>query len=281
MRLSLIFVCLLTACSTLGNSNTSPLVVSPTNTNASNQLIDRVRVPVGYQRLKPPTGSFANWLQHLKLKPGTPAVHLFDGSLKRNQSAHVAVVDIDTGTTDLQQCADAVMRLRAEYLFSSGKKSKIAFNFTSGFRCDFAKWAEGYRPEVTGNTVRWVKTASTDGSYKSFREYLIPVFTYAGTASLSQELKPVSNTREIEIGDVFIQGGFPGHAVIVVDVATHQQTKERLFLLAQSYMPAQEIHLLRNPTNNQLNPWYSANFQGNVETPEWTFPPGSLKRFGE
>lgn len=280
MRLPLILVCLLTACSTLGKPNTSPLVVSPTSTHASNQLIDRVRVPSGYQRLKSPAGSFATWLQHIRLKPGTPAVHLFDGSLKKNQSAHVAVIDIDTGNTDLQQCADAVMRLRAEYLFSSGKKSEIAFNFTSGFRCDFAKWAEGYRPEVTANTVRWVKTASTDASYKSFREYLIPVFTYAGTASLSQELKPVADTRDIQIGDVFIKGGFPGHAVIVVDVATHQQTKERLFLLAQSYMPAQEIHILRNPTNDQLSPWYSANFQGNLETPEWTFPPGSLKRFG-
>ncbi|HMZ78152.1 MAG TPA: DUF4846 domain-containing protein [Acidobacteriota bacterium] len=281
MRFPLILVCLLTACSTLGSPTTPPLVVSPTNANASNQLIDRIRVPAGYQRLKPPSGSFATWLQHLQLKPGTPAVHLFDGSLKKNQSAHVAVIDMDTGDTDLQQCADAVMRLRAEYLFSSGKKSEIGFNFTSGFRCDFAKWAEGYRPEVTGNNVRWVKTASVDASYKSFREYLIPVFTYAGTASLSQELKPVSTIQEVEIGDVFIQGGFPGHAVIVVDVALHQQTKDRLFLLAQSYMPAQEIHILRNPTNDQLSPWYSANAQGNLETPEWTFPPGSLKRFGE
>ena len=178
MRFLLILLCLLTACSTLGSPNTPPLVVSPASPTASNQLIDRVRVPAGYQRLTPPSGSFASWLQHLKLKTGTPAVHLFDGSLKKNQSAHVAVIDMDTGDTDLQQCADAVMRLRAEYLFSSGKKSDIAFHFTSGFRCDFAKWADGYRPQVTGNQVTWVKTASVDASYQSFRAYLIQIFTY-------------------------------------------------------------------------------------------------------
>ena len=64
------------------------------------------------------------------------------------------------------------------------------------------------------------------------------VFSYAGTASLSRELAPV-NYQDMKIGDVFIQGGHPGHAVIVVDIAVHPKTKKKVFLLAQSYMPAQ------------------------------------------
>ena len=78
-------------------------------------------------------------------------------------------------------------------------------------------------------------------------------------------------------GDVFVEGGFPGHAVIVLDVAENAHG-ERLFLLAQSYMPAQDMHVLRAP-GCQHKPWYSAAFKGNLETPEWTFERGDLRKF--
>lgn len=45
-----------------------------------------------------------------------------------------AVIDIDVEKRDLQQCADAVMRLRAEWLWSIGTKDRIAFNYTGGGR---------------------------------------------------------------------------------------------------------------------------------------------------
>ena len=53
----------------------------------------------------------------------------------------------------------------------------------------------------------------------------------------------------MQIGDVFIKGGFPGHAVVVLDMAENDRTGQRVFLLAQSYMPAQDIHIMKNPTN--------------------------------
>lgn len=83
----------------------------------------------------------------------------------------------------------------------------------------------------------------------------------------------------MEPGDVFIQGGFPGPAVLVVDVAEDAKGR-RVFLLSQSYMPAQEIHVLKNP-NDPSNPWYSAEDSGDLETPEWVFKRKSLKRFSE
>lgn len=60
------------------------------------------------------------------------------------------------------------------------------------------------------------------------------VFMYAGTASLSKELRTVPYTS-LQAGDVFIKGGSPGHAVIVVDVAIHPKTKRKFFIGAKLY----------------------------------------------
>jgi hypothetical protein len=205
-------------------------------------------------------------------------VVLYNGRLKTNQEAHIAVINIDPGTKDLQQCADAVMRLRAEYLYSRQDFQNLHFNFTSGDTAEFTKWIQGFRPSVNGSSVRWNKTATTDDSYSSFRAYLNVVFTYAGTASLSQEMRKVTDVREIRAGDVFVQGGFPGHAVIVVDVAREARTGRRVFLLAQSFMPAQDIHILKNPAGGPLAPWYEPK-AGELRTPEWTFRSEHLRRF--
>ena len=62
---------------------------------------------------------------------------------------HLAVIDMDIGERDLQQCADAVIRLRAEYLYGTGQYDKIHFNFTSGFNAQYIKWMQGSRISVT------------------------------------------------------------------------------------------------------------------------------------
>jgi hypothetical protein len=246
---------------------------------ADDSVAARIAPPAGFEREPVVEGSFAEWLRNLPLKKGRPAVRLYNGNLKANQEAHAAVVDIDTGSKDLQQCADAVMRLRAEYLYSRSDFSGIHFNFTSGDAAQFLKWSEGFRPTVNGNRVSWGKTAPRDNSYASFRAYLNVVFTYAGSASLSKEMVRAASTRDVRAGDVFIEGGFPGHAVIVVDVAREPRTGRRVFLLAQSYMPAQDIHILKNPAGGALAPWYDANMGQTLKTPEWTFRAEHLKRF--
>lgn len=58
-------------------------------------------------------------------------------------------------------------------------------------------------------------------------------------------------------------------AVIVVDVAENARG-QRVFLLAQSFMPAQEIHVLRGPSGER-GPWYEARSDGALRTPEWPF----------
>ncbi|MBI5569938.1 MAG: DUF4846 domain-containing protein [Desulfomonile tiedjei] len=242
-------------------------------------IASRIATPEGFRRINVPYGSFADWLRHLPLKkPGT-AVLLHNGKLKPNQDAHFAVVDIDTGPRDLQQCADAIIRLRAEYLLSKGAHQDIQFRFTSGDRASWGRWESGYRPHIEGNKVTWAKSAREDSSYTGFRSYLDVVFTYAGTASLSRELTPRLNPFAIQIGDIFIRGGSPGHAVIVVDMAEHVRTGEKVFLLAQSYMPAQDMHVLKNPTDDDQSPWYRIPSGDVLETPEWRFDKTELKTF--
>jgi len=79
----------------------------------NNALINRIPTPSGYGREKVEKNSLADWLRHLPLKPEGTEVYYFNGSPKHNQNIHAAVIDMDTGKRDLQQCADAVMRLKA------------------------------------------------------------------------------------------------------------------------------------------------------------------------
>ena len=104
------------------------------------------------------------------------------------------------------------------------------------------------------------------------------VFSYAGTYSLQKELNQ-QKIQYLSIGDVFIQGGFPGHAVLIVDLAANPATGQKIFLLIQSYMPAQDIHILKNPGNSKWSPWFSVDFGEELVTPEWTFHRGDLRTF--
>jgi hypothetical protein len=171
------------------------------------------------------------------------------------------------------------MRFHAEYQFSISNINGIHFNYTNGTIIPFEKWTKGYRPIVKGNKVNWVKNASSSKSYETFKSYLWNIFNYAGSLSLSKELQSISTLNEIKIGDVFIVGGSPGHAVTVIDIGIHETTNEKIFLLCQSYMPAQEIHILKNFNNTTLSPWYSINFGEELKTPEWTFYKNNLMRF--
>lgn len=245
----------------------------------TNVLKDRVQLPDGFKRLSYNDDSFAYFLQHLILKPSGSKVHYYNGEPKHSQAHHLAVLDIDIGKRDLQQCADAIIRLRAEYLYHHKRYDDIQFHFTNGFLANYDRWKSGERIKVDGNQVSWYRTEKESNTYKSFRKYLDVVFSYAGTLSLSKELKskPIS---QLSIGDVFIQGGSPGHAVIIVDMAIHDKTGEKIFLMAQSYMPAQDVHIIKKNQNFIYGSWYTEKeIVTSIKTPEWTFYPKDLKSF--
>lgn len=238
---------------------------------------DRISVPDGYARMEADEGSFGEYLRMLPLKPHGSKIKLYNGETK-DTGSHAAVLDIDIGDRDLQQCADAVIRLRAEYLYGLKIYDKIHFNFTSGFTADFTTWMGGKGIKVDGNEARWVNNNSSSGEYSSFRKYLNMVFAYAGTLSLSKEMKKIPS-NEMRIGDAFIKGATPGHAVIILDMAKNEKTGEKIFIIAQSYMPAQEIHILKNPEREDISPWYSVDFGSKLVTPDWIFEANQLMRF--
>ena len=57
---------------------------------------------------------------------------------------------------------------------------------------------------------------------------------------------------------------------------------QKVFMLAQSYMPAQQTQVLVNRADKELSPWYSLDQvkkAGKMVTPQWTFELNELKRF--
>ena len=260
------------------------------NYDTANCISSRVPVPPpslkgaasGWEREPLEEGSFGRWLRYLPLKPGNPTLKLHDGRPKPDQATHWAIVDIDVGRLDLQQCADAIIRLRSEYLFSRGEMEKVHFNFASGDRVSFSDWARGRQPEVRGNRVGWKSVTAPGTSHESLLSYLQVIFNYANTASLRMEMEKPPAGACVMAGDVFIEPaakGLLGHAVIVADTATDRRTGKRAFLLLQSFTPAQEVELLVNGSNPSMSPWYPADFGGNLSTPQWDFEASDLRRF--
>lgn len=236
-----------------------------------NTVATRFNVPNGYIRKSYAEGTFGNYLQQLRLKPAGTFTKYYNGETKTNKVA-AAVIDISVGNSDLQQCADAIMRLRAEWLFSENRFDEIAFDLTNGFRMNYSEWKKGKRLNSACNG--WTNEGTASQTHEDFMNYMKKIFTYAGTLSLSKELQS-RNIDDLEAGDVFIKGGSPGHAVIVIDVAEGSEGK--IFMLAQSFMPAQDIEILKNPNNSSLSPWFKANEMGTLKTPEWAFDWAQLK----
>lgn len=241
------------------------------------KIIKDIPTPSDFKRTSTAEGNFAEYLRNLPLKQENSVVYLYNGQPKANQEAQYAVLQVDVGNGDLQQCADAIMRLKAEYNFARNEFDKIYFHFANGKKFKFIDYAEGYRVRVKNKKLVYGKFANKDYSYSSFRKYLNVVFNYANTSSLKHYDSYPLNSEEPEIGDILVQEKKPyGHAVIIVDKAFNSKN-EKVYLFAQSYMPAQEIHILRNLADPELSPWYKLDKEV-IYTPEWDFFKKDLAR---
>lgn len=238
----------------------------------------RIKLPKGYERVVYVEGTFQHYIQNYALKPFGAKVINYDGTPYGYQSGHVGVLELPVPDNGLQQCADALIRIRSEYLWQIDEKEKIGFNFTSGHYCSWTKYAEGYRPLIDGNRVTFSKTASENHSEENFYNYLNLIYMYSGTQSLHDELKPVNTIEDVEVGDMLIYPGFPGHVIMVVDKATNE-LGENLLIFAQGNTPAQSVHILKNPNDSNLNPWYRIAMGQYLEIPTYYFDEVKFVRF--
>lgn len=212
-------------------------------TNPHNySTVGEIPTPWGYERMRADDGGYAEYLRSLPLKGKGSKVKLYTGGNARLQSLAYAVVDLPLLSND-EQCADVCMRLRAEYLYNSGRYGKIHFQ------------------SVNGKTMRY----SGGRSRSAFERYLRNVYGAASTYSLKHEL-PNRSLADMQPGDVFVYAAGDhdlerkikskyGHAIMVVDVAVDKHGN-KAFLLAEGNTPARDIHILSNWKNPFASPWF-------------------------
>lgn len=254
-----------------GNTANTPIINPEGNT-----LSTRIATPAGYTRTEEAKDSLGAFIRNYGVKEDGAKVLLYDGSEKTNQAAQAAVFTLPLEARDLQQCADSVIRMYAEYFLATKQYDRMTFHFSDGFEASYSKWIQGYKIKVTGDNAAWVADSTCDSSYESFQEYMRLVFAYAGTYSLLSD-STETELSGLQIGDIFIKGGSPGHVVMVVDTCV-DENGNKAFLLAQGFMPAQEFHVLNNPLHAD-DPWYYTDEVAYpLDTPEYTFEEGSLRR---
>jgi hypothetical protein len=218
-----------------------------------------------------PTSAWQGWLQDLKETKGD--ILDFRGNRISNQSKHFALLSsFDVGSRDLQQCADALIRLRAEYLFAESKFDEISFRFTSGERFSYTDYLAGKRPAATSSRNAVYTVASSPNNHQSLRKYLDIVYTYTNTIALERDLKPASG---FAIGTIVVHGGSPGHCFIIIDETTNEKG-QKVYKLAESYMPAQTIYILKNAVDD--SPWHLLS-KDRITTASYDFRTFSLRKF--
>ncbi|MDR3207488.1 MAG: DUF4846 domain-containing protein [Oscillospiraceae bacterium] len=249
----------------------------PIKNPAGGTVSTRFNPPAGYARIELEPGGFGAYLRELPLKVDGAPVLLLGGQVRDGAPA-AATLRMEIAATDHQEGTDALIRLRAEYLYQSEQTDVISYHFLSGFACAFSKWSDGYRiRELDIRRVEWQQRAEPSATYGELLSYLNTLFLYANAASLSDELLRVSDPRP---GDVFVNSKSGG--VMIMDMAQNPADGEQVFLLAQSRIPTQEIYLLRNDSRPDISPWYDVNQAAALITAEggvfaWT----DLGRFDE
>ncbi|MCA9628334.1 MAG: hypothetical protein KC766_11735 [Myxococcales bacterium] len=241
-----------------------PWLVEHPELSVQDDLQARVPAPEGTSRVSLPEHGFGAWLRHLPMLPhGTPVRSHAGGRLRDGESSMVTgVVALDIGQADLQQCADAVMRLHGEWLWSQGGRDQ-AYRAASGMLLDYRRWSQGQRIVAKGASIGWAATGRPRDDHPTFRRFMDAVFAWSNTVALARMGKHVSY-QDLRPGDFLIEAGNPGHTVLVLDMVRAPDGSQRV-LLGQSYMPAQSFHVLKSPEG----PWFRVSAERGVKTPFW------------
>lgn len=219
----------------------------------------RYKTPKGYIKIKP-NSDFGLYLTQLPISRNNKNVKYYDGTEKENLGSYIDVIDLKQSDKNIQYNANAIIRLRAEYLYNQKMYNEIDFPINE--KIDIKKYVE---------------YVQNDYSYEKFQEYLEYLLLQTTPNTILSKLNSI-HWKEMQIGDVFIQKSYlRGHAAIVVDMAKNSKG-EKIFILAQSFYPGQDIHIISNPNETDLSPWFTLN-NGVILTSEWRFLSSDLMRF--
>lgn len=171
----------------------------------------------------------------------------------------------------MQQSSDSMIRLYAEYLYSKGRYTDIAFNLltTPAFKCDFDTWSKGGRLDLSkineGNQISWCLDHSGNCGHKdvelgtsagTFRYYLQNVMMYSDTSSLVTNMSKIPAVQDAAIGDMIVYADPQQAPAIIVDLAVNAADGSKMYLMARGGSPACEIYIVRNESNADINPWH-------------------------
>ncbi len=216
--------------------------------------------PAGSTRVEAPP--FGAWLQQQLLEDAAAPVLTYDGRVVRHNGR---VVQLPLVKGDLQQCADAILRLRAEWLRETGQP--VVLYATSGDPIPWSRFQGGERPYVSGRHLAW----SSGKGPSTWDHYLSRSFNWAGTISLkAHETRAVTTPLP---GDILIEAGSPGHAVVLLDVA-REPDGTTWILVGESYMPAQDFHVEIGPNAG----WWPLDEAG-LPLPHWPLEREGLRRW--
>ena len=198
--------------------------------------------------------------------------------MQASTAASLAVVDLDVGKRDIQQCMDSIMRLRGEYWWSRGKPWKTSFRYSHGRYFSFRKWSQGLRPKVVKRRLTFVPKGRAGSSRSNYNRFLRYMFAMTGT--INQTREPKISFSSLQAGDFFLQPARSatvyGHAVVLLDLARNAKG-QLVAMIGEGYMPAQDFHVLRH---RGTSPWYPLSAGKAVKTPQWpAFTWAQLHRF--
>jgi Domain of unknown function (4846) len=247
---------------------------------ATESLERRFSPPPDFSRVGVDAGSFGAFLRGLPLAaPGTAVVTYRGDLVLPGDHEHLAaVVAIDSGTRDLMQCADSVIRMHAEWRWSTGARD-ASYRALAGPEMPFSRYLQGDRARANGSHLAWQRSAApARADHPAYRRWLDDVFMFANTISLANEAKPVARA-DLAPGDFVVLPGGPGHAVLVLDLARAEDGRVAL-LLGQGFMPAQGFYVVRP---SRASAWFVVEpGDATVTTPFWKpFPWSSLRRLSE
>ena len=242
----------------------------------------RVMPPDSFVRPPFPETSVQSYFQDLAILPQNTKVMKYDG-YKKSYECYSAVLKTDTDMEqNMMHGEHMIQYLRGQYLFEKGKFDLIDFSYDDNRTMSFEQYGAGAR-FVWQDSLFVIDTIDgEDYSAEAFAIYMKEVFTNSSSKALTSDTKVISQ-ENLSIGDVFVQPSknrTPGHAVLVIDMVVNPYTGERLILLGQGYSPTQDMHIIHNPYESDISPWYRVQEdEMYFATAQWIFRKKHIRRF--